>query len=290
MTRLHERLAIPTLAICMAAAACDGGQPNAAPPATAAQTGAAAAPAPAAPASTPSAVPTGTSGPAAAAAVPASAPAPRAAKRTTPVPVEATPTSTPVPERAALAAAPVLPPPPPEPRFRDITIPEGTTLTVKLTTPPASEQNKVEDPLSPTLSSPLGVDGFTLLPGGAEVNGTVLDVKSSGRVKGLASITFRFDRVHAHNVTHTIDTDRITQEANSTKGKDATKVGIGAGAGALIGGIAGGGKGAAIGSLIGGGAATGAVAATKGEEVRLPPGTPVTVTLRAPLVVRVRID
>ena len=287
MKRLHDRLAISTLAICVAAAACGGGQPNAAPPVTAAQTGAAAAPAPAAPVNTPAAVPTGTSGPAAAA--PATAKAARSAKRTAPA-VEATPTSTPVPERAALPAAPILPPPPPEPRFRDITIPEGTTLTVKLTTPLASDQNKVEDPVSATLSSPLSVDGFTLLPGGAEVNGTVLDVKSSGRVKGLASITFRFDRVHAHNVTHTIDTDRITQEANSTKGKDATKVGIGAGAGALIGGIAGGGKGAAIGSLIGGGAATGAVAATKGEEVRLPPGTPVTVTLKAPLVVRVRIE
>src|SRR4051812_16081618 len=196
MTRLHERLAIPTLAICIAAAACGGGQPNAAPPVTAAQTGAAAAPAPVAPANTPAAVPTGTSGPAGAAAVPATAPTARSAKRTAPAAVAATPTSTPVPERAALATAPVLPPPPPEPRFRDITIPEGTTLTVKLTTPLASDQNKVEDPVSATLSSPLSVDGFTLLPVGAEVNGTVLDVKSSGRVKGLASITFRFDRVH----------------------------------------------------------------------------------------------
>jgi len=129
-----------------------------------------------------------------------------------------------------------------------------------------------------------------VIPGGAEVNGTVLDVKPSGRVKGLASIVFRFDRVHAPGETHTIVTDRITREAHSTKGKDAAKVGIGAGAGALIGGIAGGGKGAAIGSVVGGGAGAGAVAATKGEDVRLPPGTPVTATLREPLVVRIRIE
>jgi hypothetical protein len=109
-------------------------------------------------------------------------------------------------------------------------------------------------------------------------------------VKGLASIAFRFDRVHAPGETHTIVTDRITREAKSTKGKDATKVGIGAGAGALIGGIAGGGKGAAIGSIVGGGAGAGAVAATKGEEVRLPAGTPVTATLREALVVRIRVE
>jgi hypothetical protein len=183
-----------------------------------------------------------------------------------------------------------VPPPPPAPRFRDVTIPAGTTLALKLTTPLASDQNKVEDAVTATLTSPISVDGVTVIPHGAEVNGTVLDVKPSGRVKGLASIAFRFDRVHAPGETHTIVTDRITREAQSTKGKDAAKVGIGAGAGALIGGIAGGGKGAAIGSIVGGGAGAGAVAATKGEEVRLPPGTPVTATLREALVVRIRIE
>ncbi len=49
-------------------------------------------------------------------------------------------------------------------------------------------------------------------------------------------------------------------------------MGAGAGAGALIGGIAKGGKGAAIGALIGAGAGGGAVLATKGKEVHLESG------------------
>ena len=294
MKRLHERLSISTLAVCLAAAACGGQQPNAAPPAAAPQ---AAAPPPAAPAippaASPSPAPTGTSGPTAAAAPPAMAPAVRPAKRKAAAPPEPTPpVSEPVAEAAApiAAAPPPVPPPPPEPRFREITIPEGTTLALRLTTPLASDKNRVEDPVTATLSSPVSVDGVTVIPDGAEVNGTVLDVKSSGRVKGLASIAFRFDRVHARNETHAIVTEGITQEAKSTKGKDAAKVGIAAGAGAVIGAIAGGDKGAAIGSIVGGGAGAGAVAATKGEEVRLPAGTPVTVTLREPLVVRIRIE
>ena len=299
MKRLHARLAVSILAVCLTMAACGGGRPAGdATPAAAPQGAAAAAPAPATPAPAPAAAPaasptpaaTGTSGPAAA---PAPAPSARAAKRAAPA-KSAAPESAPraeaTPPPAAAAATPVVPPPPPAPRFRDVTIPAGTTLALKLTTPLASDQNKVEDAVTATLTSPISVDGVTVIPHGAEVNGTVLDVKPSGRVKGLASIAFRFDRVHAPGETHTIVTDRITREAQSTKGKDAAKVGIGAGAGALIGGIAGGGKGAAIGSIVGGGAGAGAVAATKGEEVRLPPGTPVTATLREPLVVRIRIE
>ena len=296
MKRLHARLAVSILAVCLAIAACGGGRPSGDATPAAAPQGAAAAPAPAAaaPAATPAASPspaaTGTSGPAAAPAPPPSA---RAAKRAAPA-KSAAPETAPHPEAtpppAAAAATPVVPPPPPAPRFRDVTIPAGTTLALKLTTPLASDQNKVEDAVTATLTSPISVDGVTVIPHGAEVNGTVLDVKPSGRVKGLASIAFRFDRVHAPGETHTIVTDRITREAQSTKGKDAAKVGIGAGAGALIGGIAGGGKGAAIGSIVGGGAGAGAVAATKGEEVRLPPGTPVTATLREALVVRIRIE
>jgi hypothetical protein len=55
----------------------------------------------------------------------------------------------------------------------------------------------------------------------------------------------------------------------------------------VIGGIVGGGSGAAKGAAIGGAAGTGAVLATRGDEVRLAAGTPVSVKLTAPLTVRV---
>jgi hypothetical protein len=67
--------------------------------------------------------------------------------------------------------------------------------------------------------------------------------------------------------TYSIPCEELKFEADDTKKRDALRVGIGAGAGAIIGAIAGGGKGAAIGTAVGGGAGTGAVLLTSGKEV-----------------------
>jgi hypothetical protein len=61
-------------------------------------------------------------------------------------------------------------------------------------------------------------------------------------------------------------------------------------AGAVIGGIIGGGSGAAKGAAIGGGAGAGAVLATRGDEVRLPAGTVLSVKLTTPLTVRIPVE
>ena len=84
-----------------------------------------------------------------------------------------------------------------------------------------------------------------------------------------------------------IRTGTIAREAPGTKKEDAAKIGGGAVGGAIIGGIIGGGDGAAKGAAIGGAGGTGVVLATRGKEVRLAAGTPVSVKLTAPLVVRV---
>jgi hypothetical protein len=171
-----------------------------------------------------------------------------------------------------------------------VTIPAGTKLSLTLATTVASDTSKVEDTVRARLAKPVTVEGVEGLPKGAELVGSVLEAEQSGRVKGRATIAFRFQRLTAWDETHDIQTARIAREAASTKKEDATKVGIGAGAGALIGAIAGGGKGAAIGSAVGAGAGTGAVLATRGDEVSLPAGTAVTATLQEPLTVRVPLN
>jgi hypothetical protein len=181
------------------------------------------------------------------------------------------------------AAVPAAQPPVPEkPTLREITIPSGTPLSVKLTTPIASDTSKAEDQVRGTLAQPIVVDGETVVPAGATVIGSVLDAKESGRVKGRASIAFRFDRIIVADETHDIRTARVSREAAPNRKSDVKKGAIGAGAGALVGALIGGGKGAAIGAGVGG---AGAVVATKGDEVRLPAGTAVSTKLQDPLKV-----
>lgn len=255
-----------------------------------------------APASTPP--PAQVAPPAAAEAVPPAAAAPKPLTANKPRPITGAKSNAvarpedklPSPDTHAAAAVappdvkePPPPPPPPVPEFRELTVHAGTTLQATLTTPLASDTSKVEDTVRATLKSAVSIDGVELLPTGAEISGHVTKALQAAKVKGRALIAFRFNSVDTHTGPEHMSTETITREAASTKGKDATKIGIGAGAGAIIGGIVGGGSGAATGAAIGGGAGTATVLATRGDEVTLPAGTPVTVTLTAPLTIRVQV-
>lgn len=191
---------------------------------------------------------------------------------------------------AGLAAAPATSPAaPPVPAHREVVIPAGTVLKVRLATDLASDASQVEDTVRATLTAPVSVSGDVAIPDGATLRGSVVSVQQSGKVKGRASLAFRFEQLAVGDEQYDVRTERISRLARATKRQDATKVGVGAGAGALIGAIAGGGKGAAIGSAVGAGAGGGVVMATRGEEVRLPAGTAITTTLTAPVTVRVAV-
>ena len=175
--------------------------------------------------------------------------------------------------------------PAPEPaKFHELTIPVGTVLTARLSTAIASDTSKIEDAVRGTLTKPLTVSGETAVPAGAEIVGSVLDAKPSGRVKGRASIAFRFSRLNVGTEAHQIHAAQIAREAPPDRKGDVTKGAIGGGVGAVVGGLVGGGKGAVIGAGVGG---TGAVLATRGKEMRLPAGTVVSTHLEQPLVVLV---
>jgi hypothetical protein len=183
------------------------------------------------------------------------------------------------------AAAPA---PPPAPVVREVTIPDGTTLRLDLVTPLASDSSKVEDAVRATLREAVKVGEDVVLPVGTEVTGTVTGADGSGRVKGRARLSFRFDALRTGNERHAIQSTPVALEAEATKGEDAKKIGIGAGIGAAVGAIVGGGDGAAKGAAIGGAGGTGVVLATKGKEVRLGAGANVTTRLTAPLTIQVQ--
>jgi hypothetical protein len=174
------------------------------------------------------------------------------------------------------------------PSFREVVIPAGTTLRLDLASAVASDSSRVEDAVRATLRQAVAVNGETVLPAGTELAGVVTDVDDAGRVKGRAHIAYRFTSLRHSGERYDISTAAISHQAEATKGEDATKIAIGAGAGAALGAILGGGDGAAKGAAIGGAGGTGVVLATKGKEVRLGPGANVSTRLTAPLTVRVK--
>ena len=167
-----------------------------------------------------------------------------------------------------------------------LTIPAGEKLVVELETPISSVDSKAGDRFTARTSQAITVEGRAALPAGTQVIGHVAHAKRSDKVKGRAELTLEFDRVVTFDGEEvSIEAEALRQEARSTQKKDAAKIGVGAGAGALVGAIVGGKKGAAIGTAVGGGAGTGAVLTTRGEELILPEGTPITTRLLASVTV-----
>jgi len=156
------------------------------------------------PAATPA---TGSAAPGAAAATQPQATTQPPSGATQPPPSAAQPSA---PVERAPASAPTAPPEPPAPRFREVTIPEGTSLSVTVTTPVASDSSKVEDLVQGTLAKPIVVSGTTVVPRGSELTGSVIEATESARVKGRAAIAFRFDRIASSNDLVDVDPFALT--------------------------------------------------------------------------------
>ena len=204
-------------------------------------------------------------------------------RNTPPPPRDTTPAAAPVAAMAPpapVAVAPSTPPP-----HRRVTIPSGTTLAVRLVDPIDSETSQPGQTFHATLDSPLAVEGEVAIPAGYDVEGHIVDVKSAGKFAGQSVLALQLDRVSAGGKYYNLQTDQYRRQGSSRGKNTATKVGAGAGIGAIIGAIAGGGKGAAIGAAAGGGLGGGVQAATKGQQIKLPSETVLNFTLQAPLTV-----
>jgi BON domain len=166
------------------------------------------------------------------------------------------------------APAPAVAPPP-----QPITVPSGTQISIRLTNELNSETAQVGDVFRGAIWTPVVIEGVTVIPTTADVEGHVVEVKSAGRYAGQSDLVIELTRLIANGKSYSLTTDRWSK-AGSSRGKaTAAKVGGGAALGAVLGGIFGGGKGAAIGGAVGAGAGTGASSVGKGQQIILKPET-----------------
>ncbi|MFY9845338.1 MAG: hypothetical protein WA718_06500 [Terriglobales bacterium] len=176
-------------------------------------------------------------------------------------------------------------------------LPTGTAVKMKLETTLATFSSKAGDPFSARVTEPVVVDGKTVIPIGATVEGRVTKANEPRRVAGKPTIAIfpenlilpNGDRLMLNatlvdtNARHGTDVNTEGQfKGAGYDGKDLTEIGMGTGGGMLIGALAGGGKGLLIGGAIG---ATITVThwLSKHRSAMLPAGTELVMELSRPM-------
>ena len=139
-------------------------------------------------------------------------------------------------------------------------------MTVRLGSTLSSGTARAGESWRGTLAKDVVVAGKTVARSGEEVTGKITNAKSSGRLHAPGQLTLRLTSINGQHVS----SSAYYRKGKSHTKSNATKIGGGAAAGAVIGAIAGGGKGAAIGTLAGAGAGTGVAAATGKQEAVIP--------------------
>lgn len=163
-----------------------------------------------------------------------------------------------------------------------LSIPNNTELRIRLSTPISTKTGRVGDTFKANVVSPSTYESWT-------VDGHIATLNKSGRVSGKTEVGLAFDSLTATDGRQVrIDADlvkiyesenvkKVDEEGHVETGsrtKDSeVRGGIGAAAGAIIGGIIGGGKGAVIGLILGGAAGVGSVYVEGDKDLILDPGT-----------------
>jgi hypothetical protein len=167
------------------------------------------------------------------------------------------------------------------PARREIVIPSGATLRVRIDQSIDTRHNPAGTKFQASLAQPLIHDGATLLPRGTRFTGHVVESKPSGRLKGRAVLSLTLDSVLWNGAERPISTASTTRVSARHKKRDLVLIGGGAGTGATIGAIAGGPVGAVVGAAAGGVAGTATALVTGKKNVTLPPETVLAFPLRS---------
>jgi len=170
-------------------------------------------------------------------------------------------------------------------------VPNGTELRIRLSSPISTKTGRAGDTFRATVVSPSTFES-------AVVEGHIATLNKSGRVSGKTELALAFDSLtlpdgrvtridadlvkvyESENVKKVDEEGRI--ETGSRTRDSEVRGGVGAAAGAIIGGILGGGKGAIIGLLLGGAAGVGTVYVEGNKDLILDAGTEMVIRTAGP--------
>jgi len=152
-------------------------------------------------------------------------------------------------------------------------------LLVRLGSTLDTKTAETGQPFNGTLARSVVVKNEVAIPAGAGVSGSVVESKSPGKFKGEGVLSITLNAINVGGAPREIATSTFSQTIKGKGKRSAIAIGGGTGAGALIGGIAGGGKGALIGGLVGAGAGTAGAAFTGNKDLQIPAETVVTFRL-----------
>lgn len=176
-------------------------------------------------------------------------------------------------------------------------LPVGTAVKMKLETPISTRTNKPGDRFAGRVTEAVTLNGRTIIPVGAALEGKIARADEHRRIRGTPTIDLRpetvimpsGDRYSLNAVI--VDTDARPQvdvndegklKGRGHDGRDWKETGIATGAGAATGGIIAGGHGALIGAGVG---ATASVVhwLVKRRSAELPAGTEIIMELSRPM-------
>ena len=175
-------------------------------------------------------------------------------------------------------------------------VPAGTALMVRLDTTLATFSNKAGDPFRGSISQAVVINGQTLIPAGATIEGRVTKINEPRRISGKPSIGILPEAVimptgERFYLDATLTDTNIPGTDVSSEGQfkgsghdrhDQIETGAGTAGGMLIGGLAGGPVGLAVGGAVGATATT-VHWLSKHRSATMPAGTQLTLELNRPL-------
>jgi len=171
--------------------------------------------------------------------------------------------------------------------FASLTIPSGSSIDITLGTALTSETASVGNLWSGTTRSASVRDGRDVIPAGSAVRGTITGV-TPARKGDRAMLDLGLTSFTAGGRDYSVHGTMESVVAGSPRARNLGAIGAATVAGAVIGHqIDGSSTGTIVGGLIGAGAATGVVSQTKGYQVVLKQGTPLTFTTHEAVAVRI---